>query len=182
MKARRNQPHRRRTAAVHAGLRIALGAGIEQEAENLDGVLWRLLPERFDAVGANVVKQRRVMLAGRAGANQAGVAAKKTAKRRKVAVANRIGGSFEPRNRRIQIVRLTLPVDEVVPGLEMVICGDDVTCAAAGIVRCEPSRLRTEWRRLPRFEELTMVAQQCGKRGLVAAQHGTLGSAPEFLV
>lgn len=50
--------------------RVDLGAGIKQELRDVNGVLWCLLTKALDAVGRDVLQQRRLMLARRPRSDQ----------------------------------------------------------------------------------------------------------------
>ena len=50
--------------------RVDVGAGIKKKFRDLNGVLWCLLTKAFDAVGRDVLQQRRLMLARRPGSYQ----------------------------------------------------------------------------------------------------------------
>jgi len=54
---------------VHVRQGIDLGAGVQEDLGDFDGAGRRLLSPAFDAVGGDVVQQRRVVPARRAGAD-----------------------------------------------------------------------------------------------------------------
>ena len=62
--ARRDKAERRASAAIHVGPGVDFCAGVEQHAGNLYRRLGSPLAESFNAVGAKVVKKRRMMAAG----------------------------------------------------------------------------------------------------------------------
>ncbi|MBI3695005.1 MAG: hypothetical protein HY238_09240 [Acidobacteria bacterium] len=115
-------------SAVHVGQRVNFGAGVEQGFRNFNGVFWSLLAVTLDAVGGDVMKQRRAMHrrvkvrdTRRTRSNQFRIFAQQRFQRGQVTCDNRLHARFELEDRRtvpsncFDVFRKRGPTLEVVP-------------------------------------------------------------------
>ena len=120
MSARGRQTKRRAVAAIGIRLGIHVSAPVEEELGDGDDVRRRRLSEVFDAVGGDVVQQRRAMLTRRTMVDEAGMRVEEPAQAVEIALDDGVGGGFERRGdralggERVDVMRETRPAREAV--------------------------------------------------------------------
>ena len=95
MDAGRDQTEGGASTAVGVGLRVYIGARIQEEAGDLDDVRRGLLPKVFDAVGGDVMQQSGMVFPGGALAHEPRVSREQPPKGRCIAADNGVGRRFE---------------------------------------------------------------------------------------
>ena len=126
MNTRGGETERRAAATVCRRRRIDVRSRVEQGSSDLDDVRRRQLTPVFDAVGGDVVEQRRLMLARRSRRHEAGVLAQKPLERLQIARHDGVGRLFEPHDRRLALRERLEVRDELRPARELVHERDEV--------------------------------------------------------